>query len=159
VLRERIVEHVFIGEIQRWFWRNDRHDIEVLRSEFDAGGYDVVLSYGGITRHVQLKTIVEGGRAAHVSIGLRLAAKPSGCVLWIVVTEDLDIAHYRWFGGPPGAPLPDISEFPVTRHSKGNAQGEKSERSEHRKVSKRHFRTLDRLDDVVAHLFGDMADL
>ena len=46
-LRERIVEHLFVGKALQWLWnRNPRvTDVEVLRSEFDAGGYDLVMSY------------------------------------------------------------------------------------------------------------------
>ncbi len=44
-LRERIVEHVFVGETLRTLWQLGVTDVEVLRSEFDAGGYDLVMSY------------------------------------------------------------------------------------------------------------------
>lgn len=36
--RERIVEHVFVGEMLRRLWQCGITDVEVLRSEFDAGG-------------------------------------------------------------------------------------------------------------------------
>jgi hypothetical protein len=42
-LRERIVEHVFVGDALRWLWVHDVTNVEVLRSEFDAGGYDLVI--------------------------------------------------------------------------------------------------------------------
>src|SRR5690348_2044567 len=42
-LRERIVEHVFVGEALRQLWKRGARDVEVLRSEFDAGGYDLVM--------------------------------------------------------------------------------------------------------------------
>jgi hypothetical protein len=35
-LRERIVEHVFVGDALRELWRKGVYDVEVLRSEFDA---------------------------------------------------------------------------------------------------------------------------
>lgn len=38
VLRKRIVEHVFVGEALRRLWQLGVTDVEVLRSEFDAGG-------------------------------------------------------------------------------------------------------------------------
>lgn len=41
-LRERIVEHVFIGDALRRLWQREVRDVEILRSEFDAGGYDLV---------------------------------------------------------------------------------------------------------------------
>ena len=39
-LRERIVEHVFVGDGLRRLWQRGVTDVEVLRSEFDAGAYD-----------------------------------------------------------------------------------------------------------------------
>jgi len=55
-LRERIVEHVFVGEALRTLWRRGIVDVEVLRPEFDAHGYDLVIARGDIIRHIQLKT-------------------------------------------------------------------------------------------------------
>ena len=46
-LREHIVEHVFLGDLLRALWNRGDRDIEVLRPEVDARGYDVVLSSGG----------------------------------------------------------------------------------------------------------------
>ena len=45
-LRERIVEHVFVGDVLRTLWKRDVTDVEILRPEFDAHGYDVVMSRG-----------------------------------------------------------------------------------------------------------------
>src|SRR5579862_3621039 len=49
-LRERIVEHVFVGDALRRLWRLGITDVEVLRSEFDARGYDLVLSFKKVVR-------------------------------------------------------------------------------------------------------------
>ena len=84
-LRERIVEHVFIGDALRALWRRGVADVEVLRSEFDAHGYDLVMARGPIVRHIQFKTGVRD-KPAPVSVGRALADKPSGCVIWICVT-------------------------------------------------------------------------
>lgn len=40
-LRERIVEHVFLLDALRRLWQRKVTEVEVLRSEFDAGGYDL----------------------------------------------------------------------------------------------------------------------
>ena len=37
-LRERTVEHVFVGDALRRLWQRGVTDVEVLRSEFDAYG-------------------------------------------------------------------------------------------------------------------------
>src|SRR5260370_29586722 len=85
-LRERIVEHVFVGEALRQLWQRGVTDVEVLRSEFDAGGYDLVMSLRKVVRHIQFKTIMVGGKAANVNVSMKLMEKPSGCVIWIVIT-------------------------------------------------------------------------
>jgi hypothetical protein len=41
-LRERIVGNLFIGDVLRTLWRRGITDVEILRPEFDAHGYDVV---------------------------------------------------------------------------------------------------------------------
>jgi hypothetical protein len=155
-LRERIVEHVFVGDALRRLWQRGVTDVEVLRSEFDAGGYDLVMSRGKIIRHIQFKSVTVDGRAARTSINLKLREKPSGCVIWMVVAADLAIDSYLWFGGAPGEPMPDIDGFRITRHTKGNAQGVKSERPNHRIVPRGKFAILQTLDEVLERLFGEL---
>jgi hypothetical protein len=53
-LREQALGHVFLGQLLTLMWRNGTRDIEVLKSEVDRGGYDIVLEANGIIRHVQL---------------------------------------------------------------------------------------------------------
>lgn len=156
-LRERIVEHVFVGDALRRLWQRGITDVEVLRSEFDAGGYDLVMSHGKVVRHIQFKTTALGGKAANTKLSLQLAAKPSGCVLWIIVTPDLALHSFLWFGGAPGEPLPDLSEFRIAKHTKGNAEGTKTERPNHRVVPRGRFEVLASLDAVLEHLFGPIA--
>lgn len=153
-MRERIVEHVFVGEALRRLWQIGVTDVEVLRSEFDAGGYDLVMSYHRVTRHIQFKTKTLGGKTDEVKINLKLMDKPSGCILWIVVTPDLLFDHYLWIGGKPGEPLPDISRNMIAKHAKGNAQGEKAERPNHRTIRISKFEKLVSLDMVLERLFG-----
>ncbi len=57
------------------------------------------MGYRNVTRHIQFKTKMLGGKTDAVKINVRLMDKPSGCVLWIVVTPDLVFDHYLWFGG------------------------------------------------------------
>ena len=89
VLREVILEHLFVGEVLRRLWVRGVTDAEILHSEFDAGGYDVVLSHRQVTRHIQLKSKLATGKAAEVKVSLNLAAKPSGCVVWIIANPEL----------------------------------------------------------------------
>ncbi|KAA0675827.1 hypothetical protein [Roseomonas genomospecies 6] len=155
-LRERIVEHVFIGDALRRLWQREVRDVEILRSEFDAGGYDLVMSRGRIVRHIQFKTTLLGGRTTSIKISLKLMEKPSGCVVWIIVAPDLTLNSFLWLGGQPGEPLPDIGGLKVVRHTKGNSAGMKAERSNHRIVPRRRFDLLPSLDAVLARLFGPL---
>jgi len=155
-LRVRIVEHVFVGDALRRLWQLGVTDVEVLRSEFDAGGYDLVMSYREIVRHIQFKTVMESGKAARTSVSIKLLEKPSGCVIWIVVTPQLDLRSFLWFGGKPGQRLPDIRSFRVTKHTKGNAEGSKTERPNHRVVPRGRFEPLATMDDVLFRLFGPL---
>ena len=155
-LRERIVEHVFVGDALRRLWQLGVTDVEVLRSEFDAGGYDLVMSYRKLVRHIQLKSVMDGGKAANVNVSLKLMEKPSGCVLWIVLSPKLELRSYRWSGGAPGEPLPDIRDLKIAKHSKGNAEGIKLERPNHRIVPRGRFEQLETLDAVLTRLFGSL---
>ena len=51
-LREKIVEHVFVGEALRALWRRGVFDVQILRCEFDTHGYDLVMERGNIVRHI-----------------------------------------------------------------------------------------------------------
>jgi hypothetical protein len=155
-LRERIVEHVFVGEALQLLWQRGVTDIEVLRSEFDAGGYDLVMSCKKIVRHIQFKTTSVDGKAANIKASLKLMEKQSGCIIWIFVTRELELAHYRWFGGAPGQPLPDIQKMKFAKHTKGNAQGKKIDRPQHRLISRKHFEKLGTVEEVLERLFGQL---
>jgi hypothetical protein len=169
-LRERIIEHVFVGDALRRLWQLGVTDVEVLRSEFDAGGYDLVMAQDKVVRHIQFKTIMAGGKAANTKVSLKLIEKPSGCVIWIILTPELHLQSYLWFGGLPGEPLPDIRHMKVAKHTKGNAKGIKSERRNLRIVPRRSFvgysrqsprrsvqQRIDTLDALLERLFGPLA--
>lgn len=158
-LRERIVEHLFVGEALRAFWRHGIADLEVLRSEFDAHGYDLILSRGPVVRHIQFKTKLQrpGARPVHperVSISRQLGEKPGGCVIWIVVTPALDLGPYYWFGGAKGEPLPDIADYRPPKRIGRNAQGVRPPRINHRSIPRSQFERVETLDGILAMLFG-----
>jgi hypothetical protein len=50
--REKVVEHLLIGEVLREMWCRNHTNVEVLKPEVDAAGYDIVLSYLKTMRHV-----------------------------------------------------------------------------------------------------------
>lgn len=47
--REALIEHVFIAEVLQESWFGREQSVEVLRSEVDAGGYDVVSNAGALS--------------------------------------------------------------------------------------------------------------
>jgi hypothetical protein len=152
-LRERVVEHVFVGDALRTLWRHGIVDVEVLRSEFDAHGYDLVMAWGRIVRHIQFKTGTSQ-KPADVSVGRALAEKPSGCVIWIRVTAGLDLGPFLWFGGAPGEPLPPIDSYPTPLRATHNKLGERPPRVNHRLVPKAKFELVEDMDGILKRLFG-----
>ncbi|MDP3460849.1 MAG: hypothetical protein Q8S09_16380 [Hyphomonas sp.] len=152
--REKLVEHLFVGAVLRHLWIAGHRDAEVLRSEFDARGYDLVIEAGGVMRHIQLKSSAIGARTANVSISRELARKPAGCVVWVWFdAATLEFGPLLWFGGRPGEPLPDLGDR-VAMHTKGNSLGEKTQRPNHRVLTKAQFRRLDGIGDLIAALYG-----
>lgn len=155
---EQLVEHVFISEVLQELWYRFGQTVEVLRSEVDASGYDVVFECNGIVRHVQLKTSKVGGKTARQKINVALAEKPSGCVVWIIREEDQATCRmtlsYRFFGNNAGSPLPCLADYPPAKHTKGNKDGLKAERPAIRVVPIRDFAKINTTTDLVTRLFG-----
>ncbi|UKK86192.1 hypothetical protein L7H23_08885 [Sphingopyxis sp. BSN-002] len=155
-LREKTFERLFLAELSKTLLLERRIAFEVLRSEFDASGYDVVVTAGPIMRHIQLKVTRVGGKRRHVDIHTELSDRPGGCVIWMMANpETLGIGPFYWLGGEPGAPL-IVPDGKITRHSKANASGVKAERQALRNVSKRHFHRYDGIGDVADALFGPL---
>jgi hypothetical protein len=153
-LRERVVEHVFVGEALRVLWRWSVVNVEVLRSEFDAHGYDLVIARRRVVRHIQFKTGTSK-RPGDVSVALALGGKPSGCVIWIRVTDSLDMGPYFWFGGLPGSLLPTLDGYEIPLRATHNREGERPPRPNHRLVPGKAFEEIKTLEDVLVRLLGE----
>jgi hypothetical protein len=153
--REKLLEHLFIGEVLRHLWRRGITNIESLRPEVDSGGYDLVLAYKQIIRHIQLKSSHKGATTGRQAVNMRLAEKPCGCVIWVKFDENtLSLGPFLWFGGLPGKSLPDISSFPVAKRSTANAQGLKPTRPNMRVLKGSDFEPVATIPDLVERLFG-----
>jgi hypothetical protein len=151
--REKVLEHRLASELAVHMLQRGV-TLDILRSEYDSQGYDLVLEAGGVIRHLQLKASRDGGKRRHVEINVRLRAKPAGCVVWMSYDPvTLAITALRWFGGRPGEPLPDLGSA-VTRHSKGDSAGTKSARPALRNVSIPRFERLTDLGELADRLFG-----
>ena len=153
--REKLLEHLFIGEVLRYLWCQGVTTAEFLRPEVDSGGYDIVIACNSIIRHIQLKSSYRGAKTARQNVNLRLAEKPSGCVVWMMFDKTtLAVGPFLWFGGLPGQPLPDIHNFQVAKHAKGNAQGVKAEKPNIRVLNRGVFDHIESIPELVERLFG-----
>jgi hypothetical protein len=154
--REKVLEHLFIGELLKKLWCMGVHDAEVLRSEVDGSGYDVVVECNGILRHIQLKATHSLGAASRQTVNVAISRKPSGCVVWMLFDEEtLALGPFFWFGGAPGAPMPSLGDK-LARHTKADSKGFKAERKNIRIIRKSQFQRLASMEDVIAALFGDV---
>jgi hypothetical protein len=154
--REKMLEHVFVGELMRLLWLRGVAGLEVLRPVVDDGGYDVALAVGSSIRYVQLKSSYRGSAVRGVKVNARLASKPGACVVWVQFDPDtIDIGPFLWFGDTPGQPLPDLGCFKVAKHTKGNAQGAKLERPNIRVVPRSAFTIVGTVDKLLSLLFGE----
>ena len=155
---QQLVEHAFISELLQEAWFRYGKTVEVLRSEIDSSGYDLLLECNGVIRHVQLKNSIAGSKTAYQKINIALAEKASGCVVWLMREEDEDTCRvrlrYLFFGNPPGEPLPSLVYFKTAKHTKGNAQGVKKERPLIRQVPKSKFIELSGINELLGKLFG-----
>jgi hypothetical protein len=153
-LREQALGHLFLGQLLTFMWQNGTRDIEVLKSEVDRGGYDVVLESNGVIRHIQLKSSFRGSKVREVDVSTKLLRKPGGCILWLEFDpESLALERYYWFGGNAGTALPDLG-LRISRHSKGNSDGAKNERPIHRVLTRGRFEALRDITEVAEKLFG-----
>jgi hypothetical protein len=154
VLREKVVEHIFLAELSRSLLLDLGLPFEVLRSEFDAFGYDIVIEANGVLRHIQLKATIAAGARKSVDVQLVLGAKPGGCVVWIFVDPTtLALGPYLWLGGDPGDPLPPLGDRAV-RHTRADAEGQKKVRLGLRRVPKGTFTRFETMRDLAAAMFG-----
>lgn len=155
-LRERIVEHVFVGDVLRELWRLGIYDVEVLRSEFDAHGYDLVMTRGDVVRHIQFKTGTQK-KPGTVSLSRSLAEKPSGCAIWIRLAPDLSMGPFYWLGKAPGQPLDTLESYPKSRRATHNKDGIRPVRKNHYDVPGAAFLPRHTLREILTDLFGSLA--
>lgn len=151
--RERILEHRFIADVTAELWKRGHFDFAVSHSEVDNSGYDLIIEVGEVIRHIQLKAIQHEGSRREFGLQMRLKDKPSACA--VLIEHDprtLTISGWRFFGGLPGCPIPDLGDKKV-RHTKGNSSGFKAERPTLRNVSLASFDTIGSVTELVDRLF------
>jgi len=154
--REKLIEHLLVGELLKLSWVRGTCDVEVAKPEVDNAGYDIIAEANGIIRHIQLKASYLGGATSKQKVHTRLSEKPSGCVVWAIFDEEkLDLGPFLFFGAEPGLPLPSLASARVARHTKGNKDGYKAERPNIREVNKGQFQALPDVNSLFNALFGE----
>jgi hypothetical protein len=154
--REILLEHLFVGEVMRRLWMRRIAEFEVLKPQVDDSGYDLVLEANGVVRHVQLKSSFASATTNGAKASLKLAAKPSACVIWLFFDPtSMQLGPFLWFGAGPGEPIPTLEAFKKARHTRANAQGVKKERPNQRWIPRSRFAAVDTLEELVSKLFGE----
>ncbi len=143
--RELLIEKRFLSDLLAELWPEE---VEVLRPDVDIAGYDLVLEARGSMRHLQLKSALRSVRKNNRSVRGRLAQKPAGCVLCIVIDDKLEPKRYRWFGNGPGERL-NLRGFDKACDPKT-----KKERLDTYTVPPEEFVELEGIKDVIEKLFG-----
>jgi hypothetical protein len=122
---ENLVEHVFLADLLRQMWYDREEVVEVAKAQVDSWGYDLVLTVGSKTRHVQLKTSVPA------DVSELLIKREGGCVVAVLPSEDAQRVCYRvWEDKSSFSNLPNARRKVYRRGSE-----ERQKRSGHRKVS------------------------
>ena len=152
--REKLIEHLFIGELLKHSWLEGGCSLEFAKPEVDNQSYDLIAEQNGIIRHIQLKTSHLKARASKQKVHIALSNKPSGCVIWVFFNEQsMELGPFLFFGDSAGLPLPSLDGFKVARHTKANAEGIKAERPQIREIPKSQFRKFETVQQIYELLF------
>jgi hypothetical protein len=156
VYRERLLEHLLIGDLLKYSWLHAGAKLEVSQPSIDRSGHDVVLEVDGVTRHLQLKSSSNAAKTPAQKVHLGLASKPSGCVVWTRFDRStMKLGPFLFFGAEPGQPLPPLDAFKIAKHTKGDRDGVKRERPNLRVVRMSQFREIADIPALYTALFGD----
>ncbi len=155
-VRARAIEHAFLYEMHREAWRQGE-PLDVCEAEIDFRGYDLVLHWNGVTRHVQMKCT---SKPSPQKASRLLEDHPSGCIVVAVLDDpdDLTPIQFGFFGGAPNEDTPSMAGFKKAKHTKGDATGHKAQRKNAVNVRKKAFDwDLPQWGDVFDKLFGEVA--
>jgi len=145
-MRESIFEHKFIAAFLSYCWQQNNFEVEVLRSEIDDSGYDLVISTGNKTSYLQLKVTAEDTDTSEFPIHQKLIHKERSFILLMEYQRNnLDefvyylqpINHESWHEGNA------IANRPNTRMIKRTfVQGPKRNRQIRQQTIAQIFHTL-----------------
>jgi hypothetical protein len=154
--REKLIEHLFIGELLKLSWLHEGCTVEIAKPEVDNAGYDIIAEANKVVRHVQLKSSHKESSTASQKLHIKLAEKPSGCVVWVVFDEStLELGPFYVFGGRAGEPITGLENLKTAKHTKGNKDGHKAERPNIKVLNKGQFTVLASVEQVYDFLFKE----
>lgn len=150
------VKHVWLARLLQLLWEHHPETkVQIFHSEVDDAGYDIVLTWGSITRHIQLKASHLKAKRQAIDVHTALADAAGGCVVWMFYEPvTFDIRLYRYFGSNPNQQLPDLSRFKIAKRVFPNIEGIRPERKRIRSVPKRAFEGIANLPRLATKLFG-----
>ncbi|MEH6594847.1 hypothetical protein [Pseudoalteromonas marina] len=152
--REKLIEHLFVGELLKLSWLDHECGLEVAKPEVDNSGYDIIAECYGVVRHIQLKASHTSSSTTQQKVHIKLTDKPSGCMVWIIFDEDsLAFKEFLFYGDQAGEPLPSIDNLKVAKHAKGNKDGVKNERPNIRVINKGQFEPVNSMESLFHKLF------
>jgi hypothetical protein len=150
--REQILEHHFVADLLRYLWQHYRDEElpEVTYSDVDNSGYDLVIEWKEVQRHIQLKSSIS--TTSSIRVNASLSRKASGCVVLMECNDDLSDVKYRWFGNAPRQML-DLKAFKRATHTRRNGGGVKQESISARIVPRGKFIRVGQIGNLVQVLF------
>ncbi|NJK45255.1 MAG: hypothetical protein HC933_14150 [Pleurocapsa sp. SU_196_0] len=112
---ENLLEHRFLFDLRRELVLRDTPELlNVLKSDVDIFGFDLVLAVGDKSVHVQMKTRSGKPPANPYMISEALWRLPNACVIWMLYSsENLEPTGYYLFGFP----MPDLEKFSVAKRT------------------------------------------
>jgi hypothetical protein len=150
--REKLIEHLFIGELLKLSWLDGSCSLEIAKPEVDYQGYDLIAEEKGIIRHIQLKTSHLEAKAVKQKVHVALTTKPSGCVVWVFFNEKtMEPGPYLFFE-THGLPL-SLDGLKIAKHTKADSKGVKAERAEIREIPKSKFTKYETVAQIYEQLF------
>ena len=150
------VKHVWLARLLQITWQHfPESKIQIFHAEVDDAGYDIVLTWKTVTRHIQLKASHLKAKRQEIDIHTALADATGGCVVWMLYDPiTFDIHHFRFFGSNPNGPLPDLSVFKVGKRVFPNIKGIRPERQRIRSIPKSKFTVISTPEELATKLFG-----
>lgn len=152
---ENTLRHAFVYDLCRHLLLLDPpRMVTVLNAEVDDSGVDLILTVGGVTRPVQMKTLSRPKNGNPYNIAEALFSLPGACVIWTVYDPStMKVTGYHYLGQGCHEPMGEASCFPQGRRMKG---GVWYERVRYRQVKLKDATHLGlNIERLAEILFGD----